>query len=147
MIDNLKLAISEKDVEKAREILKEELLEKNYPHEIFRDALELASDYDVFDEHDKENLSENPKEWTPEYLEKLKNGLNSNFSKERFMKAYYVSKKIYNSANEEECTSLITLNKKCKDFLFMIEAGAAVVGAVTIGAGLYLLNKKLKNKH
>ena len=144
MIDNLKLAISEKDIAKARKILKDELLEKNYPHEIFKDALEFASDYGVFEDHDNEILSDDPKEWTPEYLQQLKNGLNTNFSKERFIKAYYVSRKINNAANEKECTSLIQINKKCINFLRVVEAGAAITGVLAAGAGLYFLRKKLK---
>ncbi len=144
MIDNLKLAISEKDIEKAREILKDELLDKNYPHEIFIDALRLATDYNVFEEHDNENLIEDPNKWTKEYLEKLKIDLNTNFSKERFIKAYYVYKKLNNADVKEEFTSLITINKKCKDFLFIIEAGAAIIGTITVGAGIYFLRKKLK---
>lgn len=144
MIDNLKLAISENDIVKARKILKDELLDKNYPHEIFKDALELASDYNIFEEHDNEILSEEPKEWTPEYLQKLKDGLNINFSKERFVKAYYISRKINNSANEKECTSLIKVNKKCRDFLHIVEVGAAITGTLVIGTGLFLLRKKIR---
>lgn len=144
MIDNLKLAISEKDIQKAREILKSELLEKNYPHEIFRDALDLASDYNVFAEHDNENFIDDPEKWTKEYLLKLKNDLNSNFSKERFVKAYYVSKKMAGKEEKKDKELLITINKRCKNFLFMIETGAAVIGAVTVGAGIYYLRKKIK---
>lgn len=144
MIDNLKLAISEKDIERAREILKGELLEKNYPHEIFRDALDLASDYNVFDEHDNENLIDDSEKWTDDYLIKLKNDLNSNFSKERFVKAYYVYKNIAGKDKKEDKELLITINKKCKNFLLMMETGAAIIGAVTVGTGIYYLTKKLK---
>ena len=144
MIDNLKLAISEKDIQKAREIVKSELLEKNYPHEIFRDALDLASDYNVFAEHDNENFIDDPEKWTKEYLLKLKNDLNSNFSKERFVKAYYVFKKMAGKEEKKDKELLITINKRCKNFLFMIETGAAVIGAVTVGAGIYYLRKKIK---
>ena len=144
MIDNLKLAISEKDIQKAREILKSVFLEKNYPHEIFRDALDLASDYNVFAEHDNENFIDDPEKWTKEYLLKLKNDLNSNFSKERFVKAYYVSKKMAGKEDKKDKELLITINKRCKNFLFMIETGAAVIGAVTVGAGIYYLRKKIK---
>lgn len=150
MIDTLKLAISENDIIKAREILKNELLEKNYPHEIFKDAVDLALDYNVFVEHDKEELSDDAAKWTYDYLEKLKEGLNSNFSKERFLKAYYVHKKLNNSAIENECTSLITINRKYKDFVFIaksaaIATGAVVIGAATIAAGLYFLKRDRKN--
>lgn len=144
MIDNLKLAISENDMIKARKILKDELLEKNYPHEIFKDSLELAVDYNVFQEHDKEILSENPEEWTEEYLSKLKDGLDENFSKERFVKAYYISKKLDSDVNENNSNSLSNLKGKGKNFLHLAEGLAAAVGVGTMVYGAFLLNKKIK---
>ena len=94
MIDDLKLAISEKDLEKARRILKSELLEREYPAELLKDTIDLVSPYDVFEIHNDEKFLPNPKEWTKEYLEKLKEDLDDNFSKERFMRAYYVARTI-----------------------------------------------------
>lgn len=144
MIDNLKLAISQKDIGKAREILKDELLEKNYPNETFKEALDLASNYEIFDAHDNEVLSDNPDEWTLEYFNKLKFDLESNFSKERFVKAYYVSRKIKNLIVEDESESSTDVKKKFKNLLVVLETTAAVVGTVTIGAGIYFLTKKLR---
>lgn len=143
MIDNLKLAISENDMMKARKILKDELLERNYPHEIFKDALELAVDYDVFEKHDNEILSEEPEKWTQEYLEELKKGLNNNFSKERFVKAYYVSKKINNEANSNDKSS--DNKKKNGKKIACLAGGIAVVSSIALlVCGAILSNKKIK---
>ena len=83
MIDQLKVAISEKDIDKARRVMISELLTTDYPHEVFRDAIDLADAYGIFETHDKEKLLSDPKDWTESYFQKLKDGLNNNFSKER----------------------------------------------------------------
>ena len=42
MIDQLKVAISEKDIDKARRVMVSELLTTDYPHEVFRDAIDTG---------------------------------------------------------------------------------------------------------
>ena len=56
MIDQLKVAISEKDIDKARRVMVSELLTTDYPHEVFRDAIDLADAYGIFEAHDREKL-------------------------------------------------------------------------------------------
>ena len=61
MIDQLKVAISEKDIDKARRVMISELLTTDYPHEVFRDAIDLADAYGIFETHDKEKLLSDPR--------------------------------------------------------------------------------------
>ena len=102
MIDNLKIAISENDIEKARRIMINELIGTNYPHEVFKDAMELAAECNIFEEHDNGKLNQNVKDWDKEYLEKLIAGLGKNFSRERFLTAYYVARKIEQEKKDAE---------------------------------------------
>lgn len=141
MIDDLKLAISEKDLEKARRILKSELLEREYPPELLKDTIDLVSSYDVFQVHDEEKFLLTTKEWTKEYLEKLKNDLDNNFSKERFMRTYYVARTIEKLAKAEDNTNSICVYKQYKDFFRSAKIGAAVVGIAAVGIGLWLYSK------
>lgn len=143
MLDELKVAISENDIPKARRIMKTALLETNYPHEVFKDAMDLASAYSVFEEHDNKKLEKNPKEWNETYFEKVKEDLEENFSKERFVHAYYVARKVLDGIDEEKSCP-IKLYDEYKDFFLLAQIGAAVVGATAVGVGilLYKLRKK-----
>ena len=139
MLDNLKMAISEGDIVSARKIMINELIGNNYPHEVFRDAIDLASEYGVFEDHDNG--------WNKEYLNKLISKLECNFSRERFLTTYYVARKIDKEIVvhdvEEKCA--IKVYDKYKDFFLMAQIGAAVVGAAAVGIGVYLFKKKRKN--
>ena len=146
MINNLKMAISDNDLERARFIMINELIGSSYPHEVFTDVMNLAVEYNVFEEHNKERLISDPEKWDEEYFLKLKEKLNKNFSKERFMTAYYVSKKLnkdYRNLKREEVLD-IKVCDKYKDFLVAAQIGAAVTGVIAIGIGvlLYRNNKK-----
>lgn len=147
MIDDLKMAISENNKEKARRIMINELIGTDYPHEVFRDAVDLAKEYEIFEEHDKMKLISNPKAWDEEYLHELIRKLEQNFSKERFLTTYYVARKLEKDAKvndlEEKCA--IRVYDKYKNFFIMAEVSAAVIGVAAIGLGVFLYNKK-KNK-
>lgn len=146
MIDDLKMAISDNNFEKARRILKDELINRNYPKEVFKDALELAVSYGVFEEHDNEKFLLDSKEWTNEYLEELKNGLDNNFSKERFMKAYYVARKLYKADDfNNENSYDVRVYDHYNDFFFLAQLGTAVITAAAVGIGV-LLYKRHKKK-
>lgn len=147
MIDNLKIAISENDIEKARRIMINELIGTNYPHEVFKDAMELASECNIFEEHDNGKLTQNVKEWDKEYLEKLITGLGKNFSRERFLTAYYVARKLEQEKKDAEIEDKCTLKvyENYKDKMKLLEIGGAIAGALAIGAGIYYLSKR-KNK-
>lgn len=144
MIDKLKVAISENDVEKARRVMKNELLNTDYPHEVFTDAIELASAYGVFESHDNEKLLADPKEWDEKYLEKLNSGLDKNFSKERFIRAYYATRKIeknkFNTIQDESCS--VSVYDEYKSFHVLAQIGAGVIGAVAVGVGIWLYKRK-----
>ena len=146
MIDNLKIAISENDIEKARRIMINELIGTNYPHEVFKDAMELAGECNIFEEHDNGKLNQNVKGWNKEYLEKLIAGLGKNFSRERFLTAYYVARKIEQEKKDAEIEDKCTLKvyEKYKDKMKYIEIGASVLGALAIGASVYFLTRKRK---
>jgi hypothetical protein len=141
MIDDLKLAISEKNLEKARMILKSELLEREYPSELLKDTIDLASSYDVFEVHNDEKFLPHPKEWTKEYLEELKNDLDNNFSKERFMRAYYVARTVEKLGDADNKKTSVCIYKQYKDFFRSAKIGAAVVGVAAVGIGLWLYSK------
>jgi hypothetical protein len=145
MIDDLKLAISEKDLDKARRILKTELFQREYPPELLKDTIDLVSSYDVFEIHDGEKFLPNPKEWTMEYLEKLKADLDDNFSKERFMRAYYVARTIEKLKDSNNGNPSISIYKQYKNFSQPVKIGAvAATGVLVVGIGLliYKINKK-----
>lgn len=145
MIDDLKVAISEKDIPKSRNILVSELLGTNYPYEVFTDAMSLAEECNIFDEHNSEELISDPKFWTEDYLVKLVEGLNSNFSKERFLKTYYVTRKLEKDENKNEKeTCPVEVSKEYKDFLFLAKAGAAVIGVAAVGLGIWCYKNKKK---
>lgn len=146
MIDDLKMAISDKDVQKARRIMINELIGSNYPHEVFRDAIELANEYDIFEEHNKEKLNSNPKEWNQDYLELLKNKLFNNFSEERFMTTYYVARKIEKDKRNDKLEKDYSMRSpdKYRDFLLLAEIGAAVVSVAAVGVGIWLYTKSKK---
>jgi hypothetical protein len=146
MIDDLKVAISEKDIQKARRIMINELIGSNYPHEVFKDAIELANEYEIFEEHNKEKLITKSKEWTEDYLEALIEDLYDNFSRERFMTTYYVARKLENDTKYHEIEKYYSTKfyLKHKDALIIASIGAAVVGASVVGIGLWLNNKKNK---
>lgn len=145
MIDDLKLAISEKNLEKARRILKAELLEREYPPELLKETIDLASSYDVFEVHNEEKFLPIPKEWTKEYLERLKIDLDDNFSKERFMRAYYVARTIEKLGDKGNGTTSISIYKQYKDFFRSAKIGATVVGVtagvVAVGIGIWIYSK------
>lgn len=143
MIDDLKIAVSEQDIPKARRIMINELIGNDYPHEVFKDAIEFANEYDIFEEHNKEKLLAKSKEWNKEYLEALKVELLNNFSKERFMTTYYVARKLDKDKkyHDLERKYVDKYSEKCKDSLFLAEVGAAVVGVAAIGIGIWLYNK------
>ena len=146
MIDNLKIAISENDIEKARRIMINELIGTNYPHEVFKDAMELASECNIFEEHDNCKLNQNAKDWNKEYLEKLIAGLGKNFSRERFLTAYYVARKLEQEKKDAEIEDKCTLKiyEKYKDKMKYIEIGGAILGALAVGASVYFLTRKRK---
>lgn len=146
MIDDLKVAISEKDIQKARRIMINELIGSNYPHEVFKDAIELANEYEIFEEHNQEKLITKSKDWTDEYLESLIDDLYDNFSRERFMTTYYVARKLENDTKYHEIEKYYSTKfyQKHKDALIIASIGAAVVGASVVGIGLWLNNKKNK---
>lgn len=143
MIDDLKVAISEKDVNKARNILVNEILGTNYPYEVFTDAMDLAEQCSIFEGHNKEKLISDSKLWDEDYLEQLIEGLTKNFSKERFLKAYNVARKLEKNQErnlEESCQ--VEVSKDYKDFLLLAKVGAVVAGACAIGAALWYLKRK-----
>lgn len=144
MIDDLKVAISEKDIQKARRIMINELIGSNYPHEVFKDAIELANEYEIFEEHNNEKLITKSKEWTEDYLEALIEDLYDNFSRERFMTTYYVARKLENDTKYHEIEKYYSTKfyQKHKDALIIASIGAAVVGAAAVGIGIWLNNKK-----
>lgn len=145
MIDQLKVAISEKDVEKARRVMISQLLTTDYPIEVFRDAIDLADAYGVFEAHNKEKLLSDPKDWTESYFNKLKEGLSNNFSKERFMKAYYVARRLEKETNickDEVCP--VSVYDEYKDFFLLAQIGAAVIGAAAVGIGVWLYKRNKK---
>lgn len=144
MIENLKMAISENDLVKARRILKNELLGTDYPYEVFTNAMDLASTYGVFEAHDKEKLKEDPKAWTASYYEELKEKLDKNFSKERFMIAYYIARKLEKGEVTEEKSAPISVYDEYKDFFLLAQIGAAVVGAAAVGIGVWLYRRNKK---
>lgn len=143
MIDDLKVAISEKDTLKARRIMINELIGSNYPHEVFKDAIELATEYNIFEEHNKEKLLSNPKGWDLDYLELLKSKLINNFSEERFMTTYYVARKIEkdNKYKDLEKNYSEKSQEKYKDLILAAQIGAAVAGAAAVGIGVWLYNR------
>ena len=145
MIDNLKTAISENDIEKARRKLVNELICKDYPYEVYRDAMDLAEECGVFDEHNNMKLSSDPKEWDRDYLNELVDELQDNFSKERFLTAYYVARKIdkYEKKQrrklDEECDVLVTDSER--NYLNVAKVSAIVAGVTALGVGLLLVHK------
>ncbi|MBU5487680.1 hypothetical protein KQI77_05805 [Clostridium sp. MSJ-8] len=145
MIDNLKTAISENDIAKARRILVNELICKDYPYEVYRDAMDLAEECGVFDEHNNMKLSSDPKEWDRDYLNELVDELQDNFSKERFLTAYYVARKIdkYEKKQrrklDEECDVLVTDSER--NYLNVAKVSAIVAGVTALGVGLLLVHK------
>ncbi|MDS0524444.1 hypothetical protein NNC19_02060 [Clostridium sp. SHJSY1] len=145
MIDDIKMAISANNLQKARRILKDEFISRDYPREVFKDALDLAESYDVFEEHDNEKFLPDSKDWTNDYLQDLKDALDDNFSKERFMHAYTVARKLdkMNKANKLDSYN-ISVYDHYKDFVFRAQVGTAIItiAAVGIGALLYKKHKK-----
>ena len=95
----------------------------------------------------KKNYYQTLKEtWTESYFEKLKDGLNNNFSKERFMKAYYVARKLEKETGtpkkEESCP--VSVYDEYKDFFLLAQIGAAVIGAAAVGIGVWLYKRNKK---
>lgn len=145
MLDKLKSAISENNIKNAREILKNEFLEKNYSEETLNTAVELAETYNVFDVSDNEKMVKDVKEWDEHYLNKLKQALNINFSKDRFINAYYVSRKLRNEDNKT--LNNIHLCSEYKDFYSGVKVGALLLGTViSTFAGTLLIRKLIKKK-
>lgn len=146
MIEDLKIAISEKQIDKARRIMINELIGVNYPHEVFKDAIDLASECGIFEDHDNGRLISNPKAWNKEYLESLKNKLENNFSRERFLTTYYVARKLDEDSKlnvpEEKCP--IEVYDEYKDFKKIAKIGAVTLGVTAVGIGILLLKSRKK---
>lgn len=147
MLDDLKVAISEEDINKARRIMTEELIGTNYPHEVFKEAIDLADTYKLFEEKDDENLKSDPKEWNMDYLTGILDELKDNFSKERFMTAYYVARKLERELEKESTENKCIIKRAYKDHKKVFIGamiGAAVTGACALGFSVYLLSKNNK---
>lgn len=144
MLEDLKMAISEKDIDKSRKIMTEELIGTDYPHEVFKDAIELAETYDIFEENTDGNLKTEPKEWNMEYLQGLLGELKENFSKDKFMTAYYVARKLEKELDIRENGRCSCIKKSCKEHKKLLIAGATgaiVMGIVGISLGVYFSRK------
>jgi len=146
MLDKLKAAISEKNIRNAREILKNEFVEKSYSEDTLNNAIELAENYNIFDVSDNEKLLKDSSMWDKRYLEKLKAKLDSNFSKERLVNAYYVARKL-RKEKADNGLSNIHLCNEYKDFYSGVKVGACLIGAaVTTVIGAVLIRKFNKRK-
>ena len=144
MLEDLKMAISEKDIDKSRKIMTEELIGTDYPHEVFKDAIELAETYGIFEENTDDNLKTEPKEWNMEYLQSLLGELTENFSKEKFMTAYYVARKLEKEIDIQENGRCSCIKKTCKEhkrLLIASAAGAIAAGIIGISIGVYFHKK------
>lgn len=146
MIDDLKMAISASNLQKARRILKDEFISRNYPREVFKDALDLAESYDVFEEHNNEKFLPDSKDWTNDYLQSLKNALDNNFSKERFMHAYTVARKLDKVNNMDKADDYnVSVYDHYKDFVFRAQVSTAIITVAAIGIAALLYKKHKKN--
>lgn len=148
MLDKLKAAISENNVRNARDILKKEFLEKKYSEETLITAVELAENYNIFDNSDNEKMIKDSSLWNERYFENLKEKLNSNFSKDRFINACHVAKKLRKEKKDNsDMLSNVHLCNEYKDFYSGVKVGACLIGAAAVTAiGVILIKSINKNK-
>lgn len=152
MLQKFKTAVGEKNLEKARNLLVEEVIDGGYPQEEFKDAIEIASFYNVFENHDGEKFIEDPEKWTEEYYNTMIEGLKGNFSKERFMRTYYISRKLKNLNCDDNLKiegMSYSDNDKDRSKLFKYAkvggaVAAATAAAAAVGFGALLLGKRKK---
>lgn len=84
--------IEANDISGARAVLQNEILWNTSSKEDVNNMIELCDKNEVFDEHDGKMLSYNIAEYDDEQLLNLKSDLTFNFSKERYILAYKVSR-------------------------------------------------------
>lgn len=91
-MEELKAILEENDISGARAILNNEILWNSSKEEKFYNMIELCESYGVFDKHDGEMQEKNIYEYDENNLIDLNTDLTFNFSKERCLLAYKVSR-------------------------------------------------------
>lgn len=146
MLQDIKLAVENNNIKEARKILTNEILGKDCDLNKFQEALDYGSECNLFEVHDDEQFLPDRKDWTLEYVEKLKNDLDNNFSKERLSRLYFISKGIKNITESNEKGINYSGSNDYKDFSYYTKicATAAVISVTALAAGFFIYSRSKK---
>lgn len=97
----LKEALEKNDVNEARAILNNEILWNSSKEEVFYEMVNLCEVYNIFDKNDEKIKEKDINEYTESDLIDLNTNLTFNFSKERCLLAYKVSRYINGKKSEK----------------------------------------------
>lgn len=144
--------IEANDISGVRAVLQNEILWNTSSKEDVNNMIELCDKNEVFDEHDGKMLSYNIAEYDDEQLLNLKSDLTFNFSKERYILAYKVSR-VLNEKNksEESNNELPRVNTSYKEkeensdkiWKNLLKAGS-LIGITVLSVLLIKRKKKIK---
>lgn len=138
------MAISENDIDKCRNILLKEFLTTDYPKEVYEDAINLAETYGVFEEHNNEELVDEKRRWTENYLSWVKDQLNVNFSKERFILVVKMTRDFERTSGHGNLP--IEVSNKYTNFKKIAFVSAIVASISVVAVSAYYLKKVSSNK-
>lgn len=142
-MEELKAILEKNDINEARAILNNEILWNNSNEEVFYKMVSLCEAYNVFDEKDEKLEEKDISEYTESDLIDLNTSLTLNFSKERCLLAYKVSKYLNGKKAEKVIYTTNESNDlKNKDIIKKI----SIVGGVALGAAIIFKISKRKKK-
>lgn len=148
MLEELKIAVENKDIEEAKNIMTKMVYKDKCTPVEFKEALDLGSKYNIFEEYNDNQFLLNPKECKEINLNKLKEHLKKNFSKELLAKIYYLRKYMDTITEKNQVTVNLGSDENYKDFSTYTKlcAIASVVTAGVLVAGAWKLFRRNKNK-
>ncbi|MBD7916077.1 hypothetical protein H9660_13060 [Clostridium sp. Sa3CUN1] len=101
-MEELKAILEKNDINEARAILNNEILWNTSNEEMFYEMVNICEVYNVFDENDEKIEEKDINEYTESDLIDLNTSLTLNFSKERCILAYKVSRQLNGKRAEKK---------------------------------------------
>lgn len=155
-MEELKEILKKNDVNEARALLNNEILWNSSNEEMFYKMVDICESYNVFDKSDEKIEDKDISEYTESDLIDLNTNLNFNFSKERCLLTYKVSRYLNEKkakkkedgdfSKNEKVIYTSTENYKLDDENDDIIKKISIVGGVVLGVAIILKLSKRKKQ-